>query len=179
MKNYFFLVLSILVFNSCSSVKPKSIEGEWLNSKNEMYIVAINKFDGDYWIEFYGEKYKLQATKFGYKFLKENKTFQIAYNEKTNILTLNKNKFIRETESKKYYFVGTWHVESEGPIKKIEITDVNGGIVWNVYQENNSAKYYPKLTKTGYTFTYNNDQLYFEKKDDYIVDSQGRKYLKK
>ena len=179
MKLPVFLIVSALTLTSCTSVNTKNIEGVWLDKEKEMFTLKIDNSDGNYQIVFQDGSFPLQKTDLGYKFRKGKIDYVISYNKKKNLLSVNEKEYIRENKGKKYLFTGIWYNrKEEGRFKKIDMKEQNRGF-WIVTKSDGSeASFYPKLTDDGYTFSYGNEQLFFKRVDDYIVDSEGIKYYR-
>ena len=101
------------------------------------------------------------------------------YNDIDRLLSFNNIFFFRVSESVKNAFLGTWSSANKEESLVFSIRVENGGLLWEVTKDQQEpVQYYPKKTKEGFTFTYENQQLFFTMINNCIVDSTGRKFCK-
>ena len=177
MKKNLLLLICILILNGCATTNIPSLDGNWVDKETEFIKTTFTKSDGITWMENYDGKYKISRTGKGNFVTINNNDYPIIFKTKKNELLIGGKIFIPENNSLKKQFQGTWKNSDKNIL--FEVTNANGGILWDIKKgENKPERYYPKKTEQGFTFTYDNEQLFFVLKKGYIEDSKGQKYYK-
>lgn len=153
--------------------------GDWIDQKNEHIQINISQSKGKLWVTIGGNKYEASPNKDIYVVEIKNRKHPLFYNELDRILSFNNIFYIRENESLKNAFVGKWYFSNKEESMTFDIKMDNGMLICNVIKDQQEpVRYYPKKTKEGFTFTYDNQQLFFTILEDCIIDSKGRKFCK-
>jgi hypothetical protein len=168
------IILSVLSFNSFGQ---KLYEGMWVDKHKEFQKFSIIKEGGDLWYKSYSGKYKIEEKDNSYFVKMETNTYDLKLDTDRGILFLGKTEFIPEFKSFKRQFSGVW--KSKSSDTTFDIESINGGITWDIIKSKEKpVRFYPKLTDTGFTFTYGDKQLFFSITEEYMEDSDGNKYIK-
>lgn len=175
MKKVTIILIGILIIYSCRDSKKLVYEGTWVDKKNELVQLSILNEKGSYWLKGYNEKYLIEKKEKNY-FVKINSKEHTLLIDNGNLFFSQK-EFIPESRSLKKQFAGHW--KSQTKDTSFEIKNINGGLIWDIKEgDNKSVSYYPKITETGFLFTYKNENLSFIIQDKFIIDSNKRKYYK-
>jgi len=177
MKKIILILIFVVFLSGCGTTDISSLEGNWVDKKTEFKEISFIKSDGILWMENFEGKYKINQ-KGKRNFVTVNKIeYPIVIIKEQSDITIGETIFIPENNSLKEQFQGTWKNSDKNIL--FEVTNSNGGILWDIKKgEDKSVRYYPKLTEEGFTFTYDNKQLFFILKKGYIEDSNGLKYYK-
>ena len=101
------------------------------------------------------------------------------YDETSDILTFNSISYIRVDERLEKMFVGSLSSVNEKDALVFDIYLINGRLIWYITKDlEEQTRYYPKKTKEGFVLTYENQEVLFTIEEEYIVDSNGRKFQK-
>lgn len=153
--------------------------GNWVDQKTEFALISISDANGDLTITTRGKKHPIKADGDQYVVEISNRKYPLFYNEIDKVLSFNNIFYIRENQSLKNTFLGSWTHESKEESLIFKIRIENGGLLWEVLKNGaEPVQYYPKRTKEGFAFTYDNQQLFFTILEDCIIDSKGRKFCK-
>ncbi len=177
MKKNLLLLIWTLILSGCATTDVSSIDGNWIDKETEFSKIIFTKSSGIIWMESSDGKSKINQTRKGNFVTINNKEYPIIFSTKKDEILIGKRVFIRENNSLKKQFQGAWKNDKKNIF--IEVTLSNGGILWDIKKgENKPERYYPKKTEQGFTFTYDNEQLFFVLEKGYIEDSKGLKYYK-
>ena len=172
------LILS-LVFFTCESKEQNPMVGDWIDQKTEFAQINISVSKGDLWLTTRGKKYQIQSENDKQFVEINNRRYSLFYNDTDRVLSFNNIFYIPESESVKNTFLGKWSWANQDESLVFDIKLENGGLVWDISKNNKEpVRYYPKRTKEGFTFTYEDRQLFFTIIDKCIIDSDGRKFCK-
>lgn len=162
---------------SCKSNNIGLIEGSWIDKETESTELVIEKSNGKYWIDSFDGKFQIKKNENGWKVTIDDKEYPVEYSQESNQLLFAGKQFIPKEESITDKFVGRWKNLENGTLFKIN--KVNGGLSWIVIGNSKlETHFYPKKTEKGFTFTYDEKQLFFVIIDDCIEDSGGNKYCR-
>ena len=153
--------------------------GTWVDQRTEFAQINIASSGGSLWLTTRGKKHQINPNGDQYAVEINNRKYTLFYNEMDRLLSFNNIFYIRESESLKNAFLGEWSSVNEEESLVFNIKVENGGLLWEVSKDQQEpVQYYPKKTKEGFTFTYEDKQLFFTMIDNCIVDSTGRKFCK-
>lgn len=153
--------------------------GDWIDQKNEYIQINVSQSKGKLWLTIGGNKYEASPNKDIYIVEIKNKKHPLFYNELDRVLSFNNIFYIRQSESLKNAFVGKWSSANKDESLVFDIKLENEILIWDIRKnQQEPVTYYPKKTKEGFTFTYDNQQLFFTILEDCIIDSKGRKFCK-
>ena len=169
------IFIGILLLQSCNNSEKSIYEGSWIDKKNEMIQVSILFENESYWLKDFNGTYLIQEDEGNYYVSIDAKRFPIAIRKES--LYFLKNEFIPESKSLKKQFVGLWKNQTGN--LWFHIKNSNGGIIWDIKEGSKTyVSYYPKITKSGFTFTYLNEDILFVLENNTITDSKGGKYTR-
>lgn len=169
-----FLALAILETNTISS-QCDLYEGAWVDKDQEITYLTIVKENETFWLNSSSGKYQIKGDSDSYIIINGNDV-PIRLDRENGLLNYRGIDFIPEFKSKKRQFAGTWKSNHDDIVFQIHIK--NGGIYWDIIKgEAEPIRFYPKLTNTGFTFTYGDEQLFYTVKDGIMTDSNGNHYL--
>jgi hypothetical protein len=153
--------------------------GNWVDQKTEFAQISITSSMGELWLTTRGKEYKINNVGEKYAININNREYLLYYNDVDRVLSFNNIFYIREKESLKYAFLGTWSSVNKEESLVFDIRVERGGLLWEVIKnQEEPIQYFPKRTKEGFAFTYENQLLFFTIVDNCIVDSTGRKFCK-
>ncbi|MCH2216520.1 MAG: hypothetical protein MK076_00320 [Flavobacteriales bacterium] len=181
MKLHFCIILiSTVLLLSCKKDSQSTIIGEWADQKTEFARIKISASNGNQWLMLRDKKFKLEK-KDNSQYLVEvnNREYPLIYDETSDILTFNSISYIRVDERLEKMFVGSWSSVNEKDALVFDIYLINGRLIWYITKDlKEQTRYYPKKTKEGFVLTYENQEVLFTIEEEYIVDSNGRKFQK-
>ncbi len=167
---FLFLVLIGYANNDLSS-----LSGNWIDKETGFVKINFTNSENKIWMETSEGKFKINRSMKGDFVNINNKEYLIVLNSEQKELLVGSKTYIPENLGIKKQFLGIWKNNDKNIL--FEISEVNGGIYWDIFEEENKVnRFYPKLTKEGFTFTYGEEQLFFTIKNNYILDSKGVKY---
>ncbi len=153
--------------------------GNWVDQRTEFAKISITSSMGELWLTTRGKKYKMNHVGEKYAININNREYPLFYNDIDRVLSFNNIFYIRESESLKNAFLGEWSSVNKEESLVFNIRVENGGLLWEVIKDQQKpVQYYPKKTKEGFTFTYEDKQLFFTIINNCIIDSIGRKFCK-
>lgn len=176
MKKIIFVLTITFLISSFAIGQQKFYESAWIDKEKEMVLITIVKENGDFWLNGYQGKYKISMDKNSHVNIK-GKVYPVSIDWQRGLLLFGKSEFIPEFKSRKRQFSGRWMGEDKETIFDIKLS--NGGVIWDIIKDDNKPiRYYPKLTETGFTFSYGDEQLFFNMEDNLMIDSKGNKYIR-
>lgn len=175
MKKIVYLCSIMCLLYSCSKFEPT--EGTYIDRDTEKILLVIEKKDGDFWLNQNGISYKIVENDSQNFVQFKNFEAPLDYDQKNGIITFRNSDYISLSKSVKNKFIGKWK-ESNGP-KTFNISmNLNNELIWDVLNEDNSNRYYPKRTELGYHFNIGQDTVSYKIVDGDLIDNKGNKYIK-
>ena len=161
------IIYLLLIFTNSSLFGQRIYESTWIDKRNEMTLITIEKENGKFWLKFYEKRFKIYKPKNPFILFRGKKS-KIEIDHELGNLTLNGKKYIPEFKSRKRTFLGRWKSTSKNTIFDIRL--INDMIVWDIIKDKDKPiRFYPKLTDNGFTFTFGEKQLFFLMKNGKIT----------
>ena len=170
------IILCVFLFNNDIKAQSKqlAIEGEWLESKNELVTISIYKKSDTLWFDM--GRYKSPINQEGDRFFVQAASGKhyIKSTENGNLM-LDDVLHIPMSKSIKQSVVGSWKRDGSDNTFKFFLS--NGGLLCDIYDRNGKpTRYYPNLEDEGVTFTLGYEWITFVRKGDILIDNQAKKY---
>ncbi len=170
----YFLIITVLIGSSALG-QHRFYESAWVDEQNEMTLLTIVKENGNFWLNGNIGKHKIIESTKSYITVK-GKEYPVNIDRESGKLLFKGLEYIPEFKSRKRQFAGRWMNMTKETILDIKLN--NGGITWDIIKDGNKPiRFYPKLTETGFTFTFGDQQLFYTIKEGFMVDSNGEKYI--
>lgn len=169
------LLFAFVLLAGCKKESVKDFEGSWIDRQDELQTILIETEKGQYVMRGYWGDFQISVKDNRFPVVFDSgKEYPILLDRKNEVLSFNGKKYIRSSEAMKPKFAGKWLDES-GATHWIQAQ--NGMSIWDIYTEDGQVqRYWPKFREGKYTFTYNNEELWFSLEGSTMVDSNGNTY---
>lgn len=153
-----------------------SIEGAWLYKDTEDYGLSIVNQNNELYLFSWDMSFPIVKQGDRYYAASEYYDIPISLDEKSGILSFGSKEYVRESNSSRNKFEGTW-VDTEGEIH-VKIENFTDSFIWTLTKDGTSNKFYPKKSKNGYQLSYGHNIWSFQIEDGILIDSNGKSYIK-
>ena len=176
MKKIISLALLVITLISCGKSYMESMKGTWIPKETESGKLIISESKGTYYLKFDFATFPVVKKEDGRFVTLGEQEALFFYDKNRNIVNVNGQEFIPIENSITKQYIGKWKSADSDIL--FEIVEENYNFLWYITKDSVKDIYYPKKTKDGFSFTYNNEPISFIIKNNVMIDSNGHTYSK-